>query len=167
MKKGKTILLLTFAIFAILFYRSCESVNEFKKLETSYYTQELQKKRQKEQAAYDSLRRETSGNFLYMRNSIFNHRDKSNNISAYIKYNYSSQKPYLFMKISCCTWATQTYAIFLKADNDFIDIDYVNDVYPLEIQTGNGKMYGILDIQIGEMLTDFLWKIYYYFYLYG
>jgi hypothetical protein len=122
-------------------------------------SQEEIKQIERETAAYDSLKRDTSGGFIYMYNSVFNHRDASNNISAYIKHNIATQKSFLFMKASCKTLATQTYAVFLRTDNDFIDIDYINDVYPLKIVTTSKDIYGVLDIQIGDILTDFLDKI--------
>lgn len=156
-KKGHKIIAGVIAVFAFIIYTEYSAEKEQKSTTVAQSINTEEQTAYKN--AYDNLQKKRVGDFSYMYNSVFEHRDHTNNISIYIKYNHNISKAFLFLKITGATWATRVHTIRLVCDGETMPIEYINDVYPFEASAANKKMYGKLEMQIGGMLTDFLKKM--------
>ena len=155
MKTRHKTLLFVAIIFGVLYLLSSGVFdggdNEYQKTRTE--TQ------QKKRDAYNALYKYKGGGFEIMQNTYLNHNEGVDNITVYIKHNSAQKKSFLFLKVTCQADAKRTKAITFASNAGYEKLDYVNEAYRLTNIKSNGKNYATLDIQIGEMLTEQLWKM--------
>ena len=161
MKPYKFIIILACLIGVFLLHRSCKNYQDIQTLKEQEHADKVAQEREKQKEVYNRLVTTTKGYFRFLESSVYKHKVLGNNLSAYIKYNFTLQKltPVFCLKISCCTHATDTYSIILQCNGRYFGIDYINDVYPLSIKTSKRKMYGTLEIPAGSELREFLWDM--------
>lgn len=161
MKMYKIIIVVLCLIGVYALHRSVKQYKEIQEKIEQEHADKVAQEREKQKEVYNKLVAATKEGFCYLESSVYKHKIFRNNLSAYIKYKIGTQKftPVLYLKISCCTHATDTYSIILQCNGRYLGIDYINDVYPLSIKTSKGKMYGTLEITAGSELREFLWDM--------
>lgn len=120
---------------------------------------EYQKAQDKKKGAYEALYCSNDGNFLIMYNTHLAHDEGENNITAYIKHNKNLKKSFLFLKVTCQADARRTKTVTFASSAGYEKMDYVNEAYRLTSKTVGGKKFATLDIQIGDILTEQLWRM--------
>lgn len=157
----KIIIVVLCLIGVYALHRSVKQYKEIQEKIEQEHADKVAKEREKQKEVYNKLVAATKEGFCYLESSVYKHKIFRNNLSAYIKYKIGTQKftPALYLRISCCTHATDTYSIILQCDGRYLGIDYINDVYPLSIKTSKGKMYGTLEIPVGSEIRKFLWDM--------
>jgi hypothetical protein len=120
---------------------------------------EYQKMQDKKEAAYNALNYSKDGNFLILHNTYLVHSEYKNNISAYIKHNSTLKKSFLFLKVTCQANAKRTKTITFTSNTGYEKLNYVNEAYSLTDNKIGDKRFATLDIQIGELLKDQLWRM--------
>jgi hypothetical protein len=120
---------------------------------------EYQKIQDKKKDAFEALYSENNGGFLFLKNTHLAHNEGKNNITAYIKYNPTLKKSFLFLKVTCQADAKRTKTITFGSNAGYEKLDYVNEVYRLTSIKNEGKKFATLDIQIGELLKEQLLRM--------
>lgn len=154
MKTRHKTLLFIAIIFGVLYLLSSgvfEGENEYQKIQ--------KETQQKNKNAFEALYSENDGGFLILRNTHLAHDEGENNITAYIKYNPTLKKSFLFLKATCRADARRTKTVTFASSAGYEKMDYVNEAYRLTSKTVGGKNFATLDIQIGDILTEQLWRM--------
>ena len=155
MKTRHKTLLFVAIIFGVLYLLSSGAFdggnNEYQKIQAE--TQ------QKKKDAYNALYKYKGGGFEIMQNTHHTHNEGMDNITVYIKHNSAQKKSFLFLKVTCQADAKRTRTITFASNAGYEKLDYVNEVYRLTSINNNGKNYATLDIQIGDILTEQLWRM--------
>ncbi len=120
---------------------------------------EYQKAQDKKKDAYEALYCSSNANFLAMYNTHLTHNEGNNNITAYIKHNKALKKSFLYLKVTCQADAKRTKTITFTSNAGYEKLDYVNEAYRLTSINNGGKNFATLDIQIGDILTEQLWRM--------